>query len=413
MESEGVTILLFLNDDLSAAWKNDTRFLQIISDLSGLSAALWLTGRPLEETCWTSSPSGEHPCFSHEPLRLALEDYCRAGGTTLFFENDMVVYGIMPIGPFSLAIGPAAIWSASGDYQRKYAHEHGMQGSLPIPRVDPGVIGKYVELIYLHFIGSALPKEKISVSANILETWQHEGDLEEYQLEQSENDRSHEVGAEYEKNLLQMVESGDTDALKSLLLGPTPDYAEISALSAEEEKTSEYLVVSVITMLTRSAVAGGASLESAHELGDVYLKRLAKAVKNKESFLALSYNAMIEFTELVRRAKEEKSNLSYVETCKEYIEKNLRKNLQVGDIAPAIGLSRTYLSRLFHQEEGITVQQYIQKEKCRHAAQMLQYTDYPISQIAEYFGFSSQSYFGACFQNWYDMTPNTYRKTHH
>ena len=53
--------------------------------------------------------------------------------------------------------------------------------------------------------------------------------------------------------------------------------------------------------------------------------------------------------------------------------------------------------------------QYIQKEKCRHAAQMLQYTDYSISQIAQYFGFSSQSYFGACFQTWYGMTPNAYR----
>ena len=47
---------------------------------------------------------------------------------------------------------------------------------------------------------------------------------------------------------------------------------------------------------------------------------------------------------------------------------------------------------------------------CRHAARMLQYSDYTISQIAQYFGFSSQSYFGTCFQTWYGMTPNAYRK---
>ena len=155
------------------------------------------------------------------------------------------------------------------------------------------------------------------------------------------------------------------------------------------------------------------ALESAPELGDVYLKRLEKAALRKEPFLGLSYNAMLEFTELVKRSREEKSSLSYVDACKEYIEKNLRKNLQVGDIAPAIGLSRTYLSRLFHQAEGITVQQYIQKERCRHAAQMLQYSDYSISQIAQYFGFSSQSYFGSCFQTWYGITPNAYRKANH
>jgi hypothetical protein len=196
-----------------------------------------------------------------------------------------------------------------------------------------------MELVYLHFNGSSLPRETISVTADILEKWQRAGDLEQYQLEQSENDRSYELGADFEKNLMRIVENGEIDSLKSLLSGPTPDYAEISSLSPEEEKTSEYLVVSVITMVTRAAVAGGAPLEIAHELGDVYLKRLAKAVLHHEAFLGLSYNAMLEFTELVKRAKEEKSGHSYIDACKEYIEKNLRKNLQVGDIAPAIGLS--------------------------------------------------------------------------
>lgn len=397
-------------EGLPEAWKNDIRFLQTVSELSGLSVAVWRTGKSAEEICWTSDPNGEHPCFSHEPLRLALEEYCHADRPSIFFENDLAVYGIVPVGSFSLALGPAVIWSATETYLQDYARSHGVRNALPIPRADLGVMGRYMELVYLHFNGSSLPRETISVTADILENWQRAGDLEQYQLEQSENDRSYELGADFEKNLMRIVENGEIDSLKSLLSGPTPDYAEISSLSPEEEKTSEYLVVSIITLLTRAAVTGGASLEAAHELGDVYLKRLAKAVLNHEPFLGLSYNAMLEFTELVRRAREEKSGLSYVDACKEYIEKNLRKNLQVGDIAPAIGLSRTYLSRLFHQAEGITVQQYIQKEKCRHAAQMLQYSDYTISQIAQYFGFSSQSYFGACFQSWYGMTPNAYRK---
>ena len=398
-------------DGIPEAWKNDIRFLQTVSELSGLSVAVWRTGKPTEGLFWTSSPNGEHPCLSHEPLRHTLEEYCRTNRPALFFENDLAVYGIVPVGSFSLALGPAVIWSASERYLGEYARSHGMQGGLLIPRADLGLISRYMELVYLHFNGGSLPRETIPVTADILENWQRAGDLEQYQLEQSENDRSHETGVQFENRLIKMVEDGDTDAIKALVSGPSPDYAEITSLSAEDEKTGEYLVVSVITLMTRAAVTGGASLEAAHELGDVYLKRLAKAVLNREPFLGLSYNAMLEFAELVRRAKEEKSGLSYVDACKEYIEKNLRKNLQVGDIAPSIGLSRTYLSRLFHQTEGITVQQYIQKEKCRHAAQMLQYSDYSISQIAQYFGFSSQSYFGACFQNWYGMTPNAYRKT--
>ena len=160
---------------------------------------------------------------------------------------------------------------------------------------------RYMELTYLHFTGSALSREDISVTSRIVETWQQAGELEEYQLAQSEYDRSHAAGAAYENAMMNAVKQGDVEAIKTLLSGPSPDY-------------------------------------------------------------------------------------------------------------DAIGLGRTYLSRLFHRSEGVTVQQYIQREKCRHAARMLQYSEYTISQIDQYFGFSSQSYFGACFQTWYGMTPNAYRK---
>ena len=400
-------------DDLSKAWKNDIEFLQTVSEMSGLAVALWPTGKPISSGSWTSCADASHPCFSQEALRTSLEEYCRRDRPSLYFENDQVFYGVMPVGVFSLAIGPVAVWTASEPFLQTYASDHALTKPIPIPKKDLGYLTRLMKLMALHFTGSTIPREEIAVANEVLDTWQSAGALEEYQLDQSENDRELRKGVDYENALLRAVQKGDTAALRSLLSGPTPDYAEIGKISDEQNKANEYLVVSIITLMTRAAVAGGAALEASYELGDVYLKRLSKAMIRREPFLALSYQAMVEFAELVRRSKEEKSSLSYVDACKEYIEKNLRKDLQVGDIAPAIGLSRTYLSRLFHQEEGITVQQYIQKEKCRHAAQMLRYSDYSISQIAQYFGFSSQSYFGSCFQTWYGMTPNAYRKENH
>lgn len=400
-------------DDLSKAWKNDIEFLGIVCELSGLAVALWQTGKALSEGSWTSCANNGHPCFTQEALHASLEEYCRSDRPSIFFENDSVFYGVLPVGSFSLAIGPAALWTTTESFLQTYASDHGMERPIPIPKKDLGYLTKLMKLMALHFTGSAIPWEEIPVTNEVLDTWQSAGALEEYQLDQSENDREHTRGVEFENTLLRAVRNGDTFALKELLSGPTPDYAEIGEFSDEQNKENEYLVVSIITLMTRAAVAGGAALEASYELGDVYLRRLSRAAIRKEPFLGLSFQAMIEFAELVRRSKEEKSSLSYVDACKEYIEKNLRKNLQVGDIAPAIGLSRTYLSRLFHQEEGITVQQYIQKEKCRHAAQMLRYSDYSISQIAQYLGFSSQSYFGSCFQTWYGMTPNAYRKANH
>ena len=81
----------------------------------------------------------------------------------------------------------------------------------------------------------------------------------------------------------------------------------------------------------------------------------------------------------------------------------------MGDIAPAIGVSRSYLAKKFAETEGITIQQYIVRERCKHAANLLKYSDYPISIISEYFCFSSQSHFGVQFKNVFGVTPNEYR----
>ena len=60
----------------------------------------------------------------------------------------------------------------------------------------------------------------------------------------------------------------------------------------------------------------------------------------------------------------------------------------------------------------MTLQQYVLKERCRHAANLLRHTDYPISLIAEYFCFSSQSHFGKAFKDYSGMTPKEYRDRH-
>ncbi|MCA5963830.1 AraC family transcriptional regulator [Blautia sp. RD014234] len=99
-----------------------------------------------------------------------------------------------------------------------------------------------------------------------------------------------------------------------------------------------------------------------------------------------------------------------MERCKDYIANHLRTNFKVHDIADELSINRTYLSKIFSQNEGMTIQQYILRERCEHASNMLRYTNYPISIIANYFCFSSQSHFTKKFQDVYGVTPKEYRK---
>ena len=397
-------------EGLSQAWKNDISFLQLVSDLSGIAIALWVAGEGEAGARWASCSCDAHPCFARPALRTTLEEHCCGGMPSIYLENNLVFYGVMPIGTFALAIGPATFSAVPRDSIGADPAGLPLDPVVPLARADLDTVGKYIKLIYHHFMGTVVSCEEIPVTAEMLEHWEPAGALEEYQLDQSEHDRDHQDGRNYEQELLRAVEQGDTDLLKELMNRPAPQFDQIGALSEEKSKENEYLAVSLITLVTRAAVAGGAPAETAHQLGDVYLKRLGKAVLRGEPPTFLSFSAILAFTEMVRRTREEKSERSCVEACKAYIEKHLRHNLEVGEIAPAIGISRSYLSRIFHQTEGITIQQFIQRERCHHAARMLLYSNYPISQIAQYFGFSSQSYFGVCFQHWYGVSPNAYRQ---
>ena len=396
-------------DSFSEVWKNDIGFLQIVSDLSGLSAALWTAGKPKEAGSWTSSGTFVHPCFVNDSLRTELEKVCHGDQPGIYFDNDQFFYGAMQIGPFCLALGPAAVFYAHKETIRQYAETYGCEESA-IVKTDLIKLTQYMNLLHYHFIGTPIREKTVVGQIEIKDKWSSSGALEAYQLEQSENDRTYEGAAAYENKLFQTVAEGNVQALKEILSNATIEYKDAGSFFPEQSKEREYLVVSIITILTRVAIQSGVPLEEAHELGAVFLNKLGNLAVAGKPVFGLSYNAMLEFTELIKRRREEKSRISYTEACKAYIEKNFRKDLQVSDIAEAVGLTRTYLSRLFHESEGMTIQQYIQKTKCRHAANMLQYTDYPIAEIAQYNGFSSQSYFGVCFQNWYGMTPNAYRK---
>ena len=72
-------------------------------------------------------------------------------------------------------------------------------------------------------------------------------------------------------------------------------------------------------------------------------------------------------------------------------------------------MNRTYLCRLFTEETGLTINQCVTQIKMEEAKRLMDITQKPIAEIAEYLGFSSQSYFQKVFKNQFGITPGKYR----
>ncbi|MDY3917874.1 MAG: helix-turn-helix domain-containing protein [Candidatus Limivivens sp.] len=180
-------------------------------------------------------------------------------------------------------------------------------------------------------------------------------------------------------------------------------------LSSTAFNHNKNLAICAITLATRAAIEGGAAPAEAYRVSDIYINILDRCTELSE-ILECRKKSMYELTKMAAGAREERIRSSYVEQCRDYIHKNYFRKMHLSEIARAIGISESYLSRSFAREEKMTIQEYIRKVRVERAENLLKYSEASLSEISDYVGFSSQSHFGESFREQKGMTPGQYRE---
>ncbi|MFV0466153.1 MAG: response regulator [Lachnospiraceae bacterium] len=98
------------------------------------------------------------------------------------------------------------------------------------------------------------------------------------------------------------------------------------------------------------------------------------------------------------------------DTCIHFINANFRKKLTLTDIATHVSLSEKYLCRIFKEDTGISVIQYINRIKMEQAASLIVRPNTLIKEAAEYVGISDPFYFNRMFKKYYGVSPSEYVK---
>lgn len=179
-------------------------------------------------------------------------------------------------------------------------------------------------------------------------------------------------------------------------------------LSKDPLQNSKFHFVILTALITRFCVDAGLNQEIAYNMSDIFILQADECTSIKQ-IDELTKSAVMEFATLMRDEKKKNVYSKQITKCMDYIFDNLNQNLQVESIANYLGMTPSYLSRLFSNEVGISLSVYIKNLRLETAAQMLIYSDYEISEIAAYFLFSSQSHFTTAFQKKYGTTPKKYR----
>lgn len=104
------------------------------------------------------------------------------------------------------------------------------------------------------------------------------------------------------------------------------------------------------------------------------------------------------------------SENDHVKNAMLYMEKNFSFGIAVQDVAKNLNINRNYLSKIFKQQTGFTLINYLANLRFKKAAKLLSSTNLPFSEISILCGFSDPVSFSASFKKFSGFSPREYRK---
>lgn len=232
------------------------------------------------------------------------------------------------------------------------------------------------------------------------------------ELEKSEENVAHR-SLEEEYSFYQAVSSGDMEFVQKNCSQDVFTKPEgMGILSMNPLINIKYHFVITVAMITRHCVNMGMELEQAYRLSDFYILKMDSCT-SIEAISHLHHSMALDFTGKMLLLKKSSVISKSIVLCMDFIYKHLNTRITVQMLAEYTGLSSSYLSRLFKQELGISISDYILEKKIEKAKNLLQYSDYSLIDIATYLAFSSQSHFIQTFKKAVGLTPKKYRDRHY
>lgn len=125
---------------------------------------------------------------------------------------------------------------------------------------------------------------------------------------------------------------------------------------------------------------------------------------------------MVELTqqtlsEYLAASRDDDNNSKFMEVL-EWVRINTAIDISVSDIARRFNYNADYLSRLFKQKTGMSLQKYIHHLKISKAKEMLLHSDNSIKEIAYKVGFHDEKYFMKLFKSYENLTPTQFRNAY-
>lgn len=356
-----------------------------------------------EISCYGVLAEQSNPLILSEELRELLKNRIMNQKTPVIYqdENKVIFCGMREKMTKMLLLGPICIEDMSYVEIHRYCKAYQIENEQCPPKLKLQNLLALLELLSYIKIEEKYEDEEI-LDANGLIEKQEIGLEADVRIDTE--DIYHHTYQEEVKTMDYIREGNLEEVVGAVeLLASTA-----GKLSENETRNERNLGICSITLATRAAIEGGAAPAKAYKLSDLYINKIDQCKRMTEIF-EYRKRSLYDFAKLVVEEREKRANSRYTEQCKEYIRKYYHQKICIPDIAEALGVSESHLSRIFKKETGESIQKYSMHMRIERAENLLKYSEASLTEISEYLCFSSQSHFGKVFKVYKNMTPKQYR----
>lgn len=218
------------------------------------------------------------------------------------------------------------------------------------------------------------------------------------------NEETFKEKREFELFIAQIISTHDYSRIRPIIsMALTP----LSPLDFKNPKVV-YYTVGIIALLTRVAIIDGVSEKYAYSLSDTYLTLNFQELKVDP--IEFIYEISVNFMKLIENVSHFSFKSLLVTRVTNYIYNNITQKFSIKGLADIFEVTPEHLSTHFKIITGLSLKDFINREKMNHAKFLLVSTDMSLLEITLELGYTDQSYFSKLFKSYTQKTPLKYKR---
>ena len=206
-----------------------------------------------------------------------------------------------------------------------------------------------------------------------------------------------------ERNILNNAMAGHEDNVLMYLRQLREDISLQSALSRDQVYRVYHRLLDAASVLLNAA-----RLTNDQVFGSGFsLHRELEKHDTVDAIHGWIESAFLDMTRALQSAAKSNAN---VDAAVRFIEEHFAEDLSVERIADAVGLNPAYVSRIFKQETGRTILEYLTLRRIHESKRLLTTTKSNLQDVAQSVGYNNINSFIRFFRKYEGITPGEYRK---